>query len=191
MKSLNFKNQSSNRVVLLDLDGCLVDSRKATFEALSGALSDLNLEQAQKNLSDQLFGLTFTEICNRLSVPVAYWEQLRERKNFHFRKMVPEIEFRMELVKEINSSQFSDHILCMATHSSFFTLSLYSERILKQMGEFVFLCSDTFPYLKSNKMYYLKVAQLFCVKTFNIILFDDNQLNVQTAVQQGCMAKLI
>lgn len=173
-------------LLLIDLDGTLVDSLEITSTSYLHALEDIGVRLEKEVLLRELFGLSFSDFCDTLMIPYHSRADLRSRKNHYFSQMHSQIPYREEVLNEINSNEFSNHFKCLATHASLATVSLYVRSLFLRIGEYAILTSDNYKYRKSQTDYFKTVTKLFGYSLSQITLIDDNLLNIQTAKRLGC-----
>lgn len=180
--------------IIFDLDGVLVETRQMHFDTLNQALYDNKFFPVQKKVHDHfLNGLPTVQKLDILMDEFDYVFSFEERDRITKRKKELTVKWLcdnlkenpelIELFKKLRAKEYKIGVASNAIRNTV-TLCLNSIGVMKYVN--FYLCNEDVKNPKPNPEIYQKMAEELRVKPEEMLVFEDNQHGVQSAISAGC-----
>lgn len=182
------------KLIIFDLDGVLIDSRKLHFDALNSALLEISesfvisLEDHNKRFdglpTNKKLDILSNERGLQKELHQNIWKNKQTKTLLAIQKNVLPDEKLISLFEKLKSD---GHKICVASNSIRSTIELILEQ--KQISKFVDLIvsNEDVSYPKPNPQMYLKCMSSFGISPRNTIIVEDSFIGRQAAYDSGAI----
>jgi hypothetical protein len=180
-----------NKLIIFDLDGVLVDSKKIHFDSLNKALSNINKkyiisEKEQKIIYEGLPTKNKLEILNKKKgLDKKYFDEIFNKKQQYSLKMFSKISVDNDLLNYFKFIKENNIEIAIATNSIKETLNSCIKSL--KINDFISysLCNEDVVNPKPNPEIYLKCMEYFNINPKNVVIFEDSDVGKESAKKSG------
>ncbi len=181
---INNEIKSDNYVIIMDLDGTLIDSDSTNFQLLYSLLKKYKFEDKIKTIMDGLaYGTHFDEIMKQIDMPM----EIRKKMDADMNKLLKKQEYKLlngakEVLKKLKEEGFK---LAIATDNYYNTTIkfLQMNEIIGYFHKNLILASDNFRHQKPHKEVLQEIFNRS--KTNNGILIGNSSKEIDFAKSVG------
>ena len=180
------------RLILLDFDGTLVDTRRANARAYIATLAEVGITLTEEEYLDRFFGVRCIEFMQMLGFtdPVEI-KRLRERKVALYPKYFESVVLNEELWSWCHEHRANGSKVWIVSTGHRDNISNVMRHLNIKDGIDGIICGDDVEHAKPAPDCFIKAMQIEGISPEETIIFEDSAVGIEAARRSGAHYRVV
>ncbi len=171
---------------MVDLDGTLIDTTEANYQAYKAALTEYGYELSRDYYIQNCFGHSYKDFLPAiLGADSSLLERVHEKKNILYKNCFCYAEVNFHLVNILTAIRSEYYLALVTTASKANVTNILQHFKLDYLFDAIVTQED----MSRNKPApdcYIKTREKFGISPINTIIFEDSPVGMTAALGSGC-----